>query len=273
MPSGVTLKLTATFAPKAVEQIAKSSGQELYADGSLGRDVVCIDVHDAPLEDLKKKLAETIGAVWIQRDGKTILSRPGWLDKQQRDEALNARAAEIKHAIDARPALPEYTTEQVQAVIAVVSSTLSDLGNVHDYQTYDKARWKQWAALDQTPANRLLDRILRRLDLKQLASLPLSQRICYSNAPTASERRLPFDLRPLLAKFQEEQKQFLRSATAKDTAPIDSYDDRRYMTYDADPDCKRVLLVVTMDRTSRLPTFMLSLLDPDGWKTAIATGR
>jgi len=271
-PAKVTLLFKAGPVTKAVEEIAKLTEAPLFADGGLATDIVCLDVHDVALDDLKAKLAETIGAIWVDRDGKQVLYRPDWMDAQQRKEALAAKTERIRQQIALRPELPEYNVNTIKGMLAEVADASQDMGGggTEFGPNHDKARQKQWASLTKTPAHRLLERIVKKMPPEQFAALRPDQRICYSNEPNGSERRLPFDIRPLLDQFRKEQLLFLQTATSQDTAPWSKQDDHRYLYYDASPDSRRVLLVVNMARRSENPFLELDILDGDGWKSGVA---
>lgn len=271
LPPKITLTLPATPVVNAVKEIGRLSDTQLYTDDSVLSDVVCIGVQDVPLDDLKAKLAAAIGASWVERDGKQILTRPDWMRKQQEDEALDARAKDIERSIALRPELPRFDESYIAGFVGQVNAALAHMNETIINDEHDKARRAQWAALEKTPASRFLERLARNMPARLLATLPPDYQVCYSNQPNASERRLPFDLKPILAQFQDEQRLFLRSLQSKDTAKWNVGDDRRMWVYDADPDCRRILLIVSMNRNTRMPSYKLLILDADGWASATPT--
>ncbi len=267
LPSAsVSIEIPPSNLRSALQEIAAKGGPKWAVDESLASEIVYLNIKKMPTSELQENLASAVGGTWVNRSGTDTLILPAWLARRHAEEALSEHSKQIQEALGRVPAMKPLSRSFFESWTAQLDATVEEM-NAHYMRNYDafhKARMHQIALLDQGPVGRLVQKMMAQFDPKELARIEIGGQVCYSDKPNAVERKLPFDVRPLLSGFEQEQRLLLEVLPSAYTPNLKNYEDRRFWTFGANPKVDRVLLVVKVSRDSRLPSFFLRLLDENG---------
>lgn len=265
----ISIEIAPCSLKAALEKLSPQLDRTWMADEKMGEEIICIRTRNMDQAELQKHIATATGGIWVNQQGKDILTLPAWLDKQQEEEVIRERAKLILKAQSERPELKTLARGEVEAWLGQLELTVRNMREAypHDYVSFDRARQQHFDLLRKGPVTRLLERIVAKMDIQSLARLEPSQQVCYSDSPNRMERPLGFDVAPLLRQFADEQN-LVRSVLPTGKEFDFGFEDRRAWTLGADPDVARILVVVTMRRGLNLPSINLRLLNREGWVTA-----
>ncbi len=265
----VTAEIAPTTVKKAFVVIASQLEKPLLVEGKIADEIVAIHVHDLSKDDLKKHLATATGGVWVDHEGKEVLTLPDWLDKRQQEEADRLRTEALLKAQADRKPLPPMSRAVMESWMGQLEVTVREMQEnyMRNYEAFDRARQRHFDLVREGPLSRLLERILAKMDLREFANMEMGEQICLSDTPNHTERRIPFDIKPLLAQFADEQKLLKTVAPFELDQPAGISGDSRMWVLGADPEVSRVLLVATRHASSSGPAFNLRVLDREGWIT------
>ncbi len=176
----VTFTMRAAPLEKAVAEIARQSGANLTVDPPIAKEFVILRLKDAPIADVKKRLAETVGAEWTTQGPKEVLTRTPEIVKRRKQQAFAVRAAIWKKALGAMAFDDDWDRNCAESVSDYVKSAVPST-------TFEQARLnmsRRTAFENQSAQGRLLVRALRLLGPERLAALPTEGRVVFSTAPT-----------------------------------------------------------------------------------------
>ncbi len=187
-PTDAHVTFTTRAAPleKAVAEIARQSGANLAVDPPIARELVILRLKDAPLADVKKRLAQTVDAEWTTQGPKEVLTRTPEIVKRRKQEAFAERVATWQRIIDGLSFDDQWERRYSDAINGFAQPP-RDAQSPAEVQ----ASWRKQAALQtQTPQGRLLARALRRIGTERLAQVGNGQRVVYSTRPTRMQLML-----------------------------------------------------------------------------------
>ncbi len=176
----VTFTMRAVPLEKAVAEIARQSGANLTVDPPIAKELVILRLKDAPLADVKKRLAQTVDAEWTTQGPKEVLTRTPEIVKRRKQEAFAERVARWQKTIDALGFDEEWERRYSDTIKGFAVSTQQ----AETQAERNASSRRQVAFRSQTPQGRLLARALRLIGAERLAEVGVDQRVVFSTLPT-----------------------------------------------------------------------------------------
>lgn len=172
-PEKVTVKIPALGAPAAIEMLATHTGQSLKAGKGLEDEVIIIDVKDVPYQDVLDRIAKVTKAKW-EDSGSSLTLVP--------DTAVRKAAKE----------------QLIQASVAKMDKQLKEMENPKPlsedwFKDYEDEKAKQDAIKyyqQEQETQKMMAQLMRNIGLRNLATLPVNQRVVYSDQPTQAQKKL-----------------------------------------------------------------------------------
>ena len=188
-----------------VKELAKQSGQDLRASATVQSEVLFMSVHDKPLEDVKARLANAMGAEWKKEGDTWFLTRSGVLAQQQKNKEIADRAerlrAELAKQIEAQAKLAAFDATEANRLAQEFQTAIEAARNGRDPNN-----WRRVMGLaDQLPGTRAIITLLARMDMKSLAAIPAGARLVFSTNPTQMQTALPSGTVQLAQKMSADQ--------------------------------------------------------------------
>ncbi len=161
-PELLTYRTRAQSLKKTVEDLSAKIGQKLAVSNKLSREIVLVNVHDVPVNEFLKKLADTTSSDWVNDNGILYLERTSEKLKSLRTVQIAKRQPII------RKWLNSITTRMTNKSL---------------------------------PSHKLLNGIIEQLDAGRLAQLTTDRRFVFSSAPNANQLSFGFSMMPLIKQF------------------------------------------------------------------------
>ncbi len=203
----VTFKTVAAPAEVALAGLSKASGLELKAGGIMKREILLMRLQDVPLRDAMVRLAHACAGSWGREGDVYFLTRT---------QADQAKFAALEHATflaamkTEMAKLAKETANDAQFTPDFAKKLASDLKKASEPQPVEgggpvQPKFAEGVKLTaQTPAGRLVDRVLSKMDAETIASAPALKRTVYSTRPTKMELPLNLDLSDAVNQFVSE---------------------------------------------------------------------
>ncbi len=173
--------------------------------------VVILDVHDQPLSQIMKRLADAIGGSWKHEKDLYRLVRDASEQRQmeaaERAHRTEQIAAEIATSKEIRDA--SLTPEKAKDVVGQLAK-LREKNPNYAFNPYGDLR----GPLNLAPARLALLRLISSMDAGDFAMLEQGDRIAFSNKPTPMEQPLPSGVDEILSKFAAEQNSWADAVNA-----------------------------------------------------------
>lgn len=262
IPDRISIDILGLPIPKAIAEVARISNQPLLASPDLSIDIVCIKATDVPLEELKDQIAKTIGAEWVNREGRQFLTRSKGLERMQDQEEIEAKSREISAIIAAMPELPKFTEPEATALVQQAQTLVDQMHPVYVTEETQKALTSLLALVDKAPAKRMLDRILPGLDPKLLAAVRPGQAVVFSSKPTKKQHPLPRRLvEQVTREYETEQGIFRRMMLRFNTSQFRKPNDARFWSWESDPQFHKIFIKIELNRATGMPRITMKLAD------------
>lgn len=191
-----------------VKALAKQSGERLDATMAISAEPIVVDFRARSLTEIKGRLAENIGAVWIDQGGVSTLSRPAALVTEQARQERRQMADFLTALFDKR--LEKF--QRAGAFTRADADKLVDRYRLVDMKAKDLMAEESRIAQDN-PIVRCAVKVLRSVDPTKLVQMRLGQRMVFSDVPTAVQvpltakgREAFTDLRKEIAVMEEAKK-------------------------------------------------------------------
>ncbi len=265
LPSGqgttnqpVTLILPAAPVPKIVSALGKATGIPMAATARMSDDIVLLDVHARPLDEVMNRIAEVTDGVWKKDHGTYRLSRTTTAERGEFEREKQYRKSQILAEVNRSKEIRESTLSLEQAKkLAGDFEKQREKNPQYAFSPYAELSDK----LNMTPVRRALLRCIAALDLNEISMFQPGDRIAFSNKPTRTQRPLNFSCDAILAKFTQEQNTWASAVSGRTEAaqnrfdgdPLDAKD-----TITQTPD--RILLIAHRSNSSALAHFQIYIL-------------
>lgn len=174
-----------------VKDLARQSGTRLAVTATVAPEPVVVQFEARPLDEVRTRLAESIGAFWIDQGGVLTLSRPTALVTDQARQERRQMANHFTRLLDARLAAFEKAGPFTRAE----ADKLVDRYRLVDMKPDDLMN-EQGRMANDNPLTRATIRALRTVDPTRFIQMRVGQRIVFSDFPTAAQS-------PLTAKGRE----------------------------------------------------------------------
>lgn len=195
-----------------LESLSQATGTTLKANGPLGQQIVFVKVDGVKPEDLKRRLADVLGATWMPKDGVEYLTRT-----PAQENAIWTRHVEL------RGKLVQVSLEQARKQVAQPFSgadlarglvALKPSDNNADRAQANLRHRTEKALFDQAPTARLLNRLILACDPKDLAAVGPFERRIFCLKPTRMQRGINAKaFQTALAAFAKEQAEWVDAAS------------------------------------------------------------
>ena len=186
------------FAAIAAE-LKKQTGVDLECAPSLEREPLILRLKQVPLKDAMDRIADVFGGEWKQHDKSFELVRGDKADRLHQmalESDAMLVAASLKETAKSGGLSEPYTQQQAQDQVAKFAQ--ANAGPETDWNLIKVVR-------DESPATRLLIRILLRIDPRRIATATWRHPLVFSNAPTNLEEALPNNVNEPVDQFLQEQ--------------------------------------------------------------------
>jgi len=194
----VTYRTPTVSLTKALEDLGAKTGMNLRPAANIADELILIRVKDAKASDVMEKVAEAIGAEWVQEGEIYRLARPSSLNDAERKAELAERVKKLQAAIDKQSAdvkqTPNWTIEDAKRAQQsnkkrgdgqyAISTTQDDGGGA-------PVTFSFGGPGDISPASRAMGRLVPLLNINDLAALEAGERIVFSTNPTRMQKSLP----------------------------------------------------------------------------------
>jgi len=197
-----SLVLPAAPVPRIVEALSKATGVPMAATGVLAKDVVVLDIHDKPLSEVMKRLAEVTDGTWKNDKGTYRLNRTAAAERAQEARERKLRADEVASEIARSKEIRDASLTADEAkTLAASFKKLKEKNPNYSFDSFGALD----GPLNKAPARRALLRIIASLDMSEISMLFPGDRIVYSNKPTPVQRHFPAAVDGVLSRYMQEQ--------------------------------------------------------------------
>ncbi len=188
---------------RALADLSKQAGTQLMVTQDLANQVIVLRLKGVTTDEAMKRIASTVGAEWHTAHGGFELVRPEGLAAKLREQGLAARANGITKMIDQQLKLAEAG----QVSTAADAARLADrLYQAAVQQEGDSSAWPTFQQVrNTTPEYRAIWKVLSSIDPRAIAGMESSQRLVFSNKPTAMQQPISADLTDVGLQMQEQQ--------------------------------------------------------------------
>jgi hypothetical protein len=221
----VTVRLDAMPASRALRELSAKTGLKLETAGEAGLDVILLRVHDMPLADLMRRIADATACQWTKMRSTYMLTRAAKTVRQQ-DQADTVRlAVYLRKALDERLPAPQEGLLSKEAVDAA----LAKLKTSSDAIKQAKGKVPQSLYVEQeklvsafSPIQKLFRRLIRTIAPETIAALPANVRVTYSTYPTRLQQALGPKAKDLLRQFIQEENHLIAAFAKMESGDAES---------------------------------------------------
>jgi hypothetical protein len=182
VPRTVTLSHASGNSSAVVRVLGEQIGEEIRVAGSVKQDYFMVRLQDVPAQEAIDKIAETLNATWVRRDGVLTLTRT---DEQDREDFEQEQALVIEgfqEALDDNRIKGPYgVAEAAEGLERLIPLSGDQLDS--NYLAIRDLR-------KQSPIWRLLVRVAAELGAEGLAELSLYETVQYAASPGPRQRSL-----------------------------------------------------------------------------------
>ena len=220
----VTYSSVAKPAFSILADIAKQTGEKMQIEDLVANDVLIVRFDKLPLPEALDKITEVLHAKWTSGQNGIYIGRDAFFDddneKEQQAKYKEKYEAMVKTRLDAAPKTPLTENSAKQLLLKLSSQTLDE-----PFSEDSEAKAERYER--ESPAGRLIDRILPLIDADVVAANRDKREIAFSNEPRPLQ--LPLNIPDeTMSAIVEEQNLFTsaREQLAK-TSPQSLDDDHR----------------------------------------------
>ena len=201
----VTLTMSATKTTNVAHEITKRTGVSIICDVAVGDVPILVSVTDVPLELLLQKIAQATGGEVQKRAEGYLLARN---DKARTEQANR----ETQWATEAFERAKKRIADNDKSPARYDDATLQDLIRKEQEErariasSVNRSQGGQLTVYSSgynqsSPATVSAKRVLQLIPASLLASVSPGDRIVYSTAPNRMQRRMPFNVQPIVSDF------------------------------------------------------------------------
>jgi hypothetical protein len=206
--------------------LSRQTGITLFAPKPLDTEIVLVSVQDMPLKTLMEHIATVTDGEWVkQPNGSYHLIRSPKLAREcrERDDAQLLQGLKRAVAKKEIERLAEPLTEaQVRQICQQIKRQMQEIESQEISNPWEhpliESLEKQVGQLDV--GQRLIIRLVRRLDLRRLLTIPVGERRVFSNVRGRYLEPFGFEVGSLLAAYQREARWVYQAWTH----PLDGFD-------------------------------------------------
>lgn len=213
LTQSVTYDQPAQTIKQLLDTLSYRTGVRLFAPSPVDSEIVLVSVRDIPLKELMDYLAAVADGEWFkQPDGSYHLVRTPKIVKERRQQDNERILQGLKRTLERQEnkQLLEPLTEQqarqhrdkLKELLREIAAQNRDAYDLPD--EYWEAMGKSGQAL--SAGERLLRRIVQRMDLRQLLEIPVGERRVFSNVPGRFLLPLGFSVQSLLNQYVQERR-------------------------------------------------------------------
>jgi hypothetical protein len=207
--------------------LSRQTGITLFAPSPLDTEIVLVSVQEMPLKTLMEHLATVTDGEWVkQPNGSYHLIRSPKLAREcrERDDAQLLQGLKRAVAKKEIERLAEPLTEaQVRQICQQIKCQMQEIESQEISNPWEhpliESLEKQVRQLDV--GRRLIIRLVRRLDLRRLLTIPVGERRVFSNVRGRYLEPFGFEVGSLLAAYQREARWVYQVWTH----PLDGFDE------------------------------------------------
>ncbi|MEX2243713.1 MAG: hypothetical protein WD716_07695 [Fimbriimonadaceae bacterium] len=123
-PQTVTFSHPCAHSSVVLEALGKELGVKMGPGGSVLQDYFAVKFTDRPVEDVKRVIAETLNAVWVQRGEYLVLDRGPVQHRKEQEQDSELLRAEINKYLEVNPAREfDKAAFKVKAIELVAASS------------------------------------------------------------------------------------------------------------------------------------------------------
>lgn len=207
----MTLHLGAVNLDRALEQISKAGNVKWEVSPALRNEVIFLHVDDVPLEQLRTRLANLVGAEWQASGDTWFLSRTNAADQRLRQAETQARAARIKSEVDRivteNRKLPTFDEGEATRITTQFQSAAENMQR--------GGNWRRFVELSQQlPGGRAIAELVAFMNPADLAAMPPNSRRVFAARPTRMQTPLTGNVMAIAQEMVRGQRVLAQSATA-----------------------------------------------------------
>jgi len=252
---------------RAFAEIGKQAHIGLFAEPDLANEIIVLRLKDVSLQEAMDRIANTVGAKWVQKSDGYELDRPPEVTDKLRADALKSKGKAIQDAIAHQWKALNVDKPMDQAYIDKLVSQITTMNRPSGGDD-----WRAVAILrNSLPDQRNILRLFARLDPTELATLQDGDRMVFSNKPTRMQHQIDGDLDDIAEALKTEHNAFLDTYEKK-KKPADTMQ-VQYVEVSEDPITAaptRFLLSVSKQMFSS--SYQVSMIAFDGSNHALCTG-
>ncbi len=205
----VSFQEPAQTVAQVLQKLTRQTNITLFPAPPLDKEILLVDADKIPLKRLMDALADALDAEWFEQpNGAYRLSRPAKraMERRQQDDAV--LKASLRKALEREAKASDefrWTQESLREPIRAARESLSHLLDNPDAR--ESAQREQLLTLSRqlNPVERLLWRVMQKLDIQKLLNIPLRERRVFSNQAGQFLEPIGFDVTPMLRQFAQEQ--------------------------------------------------------------------
>lgn len=204
----VSIEIEPMTVERALAKISAESGMRLAATASMENAVVQVSVTDVEPEALLSRLAQVVGGTWrAESDGTMRLYDNVENTRKLEREALAARTKKFEDEIAERTKALNESGEFDPAKFQEQAGFRADQRAEGGGQRTEVRMGGPMFDMASTPGGRAIVRALGSMNARDLAAVGEGQRVVFSSAPTAMQKRMGGNpLRDAQAFLAEEEK-------------------------------------------------------------------
>jgi hypothetical protein len=200
----VTLSVPAAPLPQAVAELGKAAGTNLMTAPQLAREVVTLELKDAPLDEAMRKLAAAVSGRWVQESSgqRLVLDETAVRQRQQADAAR--RLAGFRKAMaDLQATVKRQGEFDAKALVQNFQQQMQGgPGGQRD------GRRGLETTLGGSPGGRAIAQLLPAIRAEDLAAIGPGGRVVWATNPTPMQKGLPLGALNVANQFVAEQRAF-----------------------------------------------------------------
>lgn len=202
--------VTVDLAPQSLDvlmpKLAKATGQNLSVGTLMTKDVLLVNVKNAPVNELVATIAKVTGGIWVQSGGGLRLDKDLALESKENAEAVAERAVFLKASIDKlvqdaakEPKFdPSQLRQQVEQMRSQGPGQAGGPGGNRGGLNFQNMQM-------QMPAGRAIIQTLASMRPEDLAKIGPNQRVVFSSRPTSMQKPLPGNAVAVMSSFMADQ--------------------------------------------------------------------
>lgn len=208
----VSYRSTAATLGKVLPEIGAKAGIDLRPAANIADELLLVRVEDAPVGELMTKIAQAVGAEWVQEGDIYRLARPNSIIESERRAEIEERAKRLRRALEKFTAdvrkSPNWTLDDVRAAKQKSQRDANQQRQLLQGQNIGGTlrSFSFGGGSEISPAGRALARMISMVNINDLAALESGERVVFSTSPTRMQKSIAGGVQEVFRILAQEQR-------------------------------------------------------------------